>query len=103
MVSDRLAQCAEVASSLEQLAVEYPGTKFVKIASDECVPGYPDSNLPTIFVYRDKKVILTLAGTGGFGDTKVTPDCEFPGPYSAEILTGRWTCMCCPRHIGLFQ
>eukprot|EP00884_Botryococcus_braunii_P007292 jgi/Botrbrau1/16564/Bobra.0262s0002.1 len=63
----KLAQCAEVAASLDQLSKEYPGTKFLKMISTECIPKYPDTSLPTILVYRSKKVALTLAGTDGFG------------------------------------
>ncbi|KAE8717102.1 SYP121 protein [Hibiscus syriacus] len=35
---------------LKELAVKYPATKFVEIISTDCIPNYPDRNLPTLGV-----------------------------------------------------
>ena len=40
--------CAILAQCLGELAGRYPGTKFVKIVSTDCIPHYPDGNLPTV-------------------------------------------------------
>lgn len=39
---------------LQELAQKYPQSKFVRIISTEAIPQYPDSNLPTVIVYKDK-------------------------------------------------
>jgi len=38
---------------LNNLARKFPATKFVKSISTTCIPNYPDSNLPTIFIYYE--------------------------------------------------
>lgn len=38
---------------LNNLARKFPATKFVKSISTTCIPNYPDSNLPTVFIYHE--------------------------------------------------
>jgi hypothetical protein len=49
-------RCEVLGRALEELAGKHPLTKFVKIVGGECIPGYPDRNMPTLLVYRDRDV-----------------------------------------------
>jgi len=68
---------------LDELASKYPATKFVKIVSTECIPNYPDRNLPTLLVYNDSNVKATFVGLHNFGGRHCTPESIifFPFPY----------------------
>ena len=33
------------------LAIKYPAVKFIKSLAEQCIPNYPDHNLPTIFIH----------------------------------------------------
>lgn len=47
---------------LNNLARKFPATKFVKSISTTCIPNYPDSNLPTIFIYYEGDLKQQFAG-----------------------------------------
>ena len=70
----RLGTSAVLSLCLDELAFKYPGTKFVKIVSTECIPSYPDQNLPTVLVYHRTQCVRTLAGLGAFGGLRTTPE-----------------------------
>lgn len=59
--------------SLEELATKYPATKFVKIISTDCIPNYPDRNLPTLLVYNNGAVKANHVGIHSFG-RRCTPE-----------------------------
>ncbi|KAF5959719.1 hypothetical protein HYC85_000928 [Camellia sinensis] len=42
-------------------------TKFVKIISTDCIPNYPDCNLPTLLVYNNGAVKANYVGLHNFG------------------------------------
>ncbi|KAF5194457.1 Phosducin-like protein [Thalictrum thalictroides] len=67
LYKEGLAECALLLGCLEELATKYPGTKFVKIISTDCIPNYPDCNLPTILVYNNSAVKATYVGLHHFG------------------------------------
>jgi len=50
-----------------QLANKYKHVKFVRGVAKECVPNYPDKNLPTVFVYRNGTLAIQWIGGGNFG------------------------------------
>ena len=50
-------ECETLGKALEELARKHPFAKFVKILGGECIPGYPDRNMPTLLVYRDRDVV----------------------------------------------
>jgi hypothetical protein len=56
------------------LATRYPATKFVKIISTDCIPNYPDRNVPTILVYNNSAVKGTYVGLQKFGGKRCTPE-----------------------------
>jgi hypothetical protein len=54
--------CALMTEYLNHLARKFPSTKFVKSISTTCIPNYPDSNLPTIFIYYEGDLKHQFAG-----------------------------------------
>lgn len=74
LYKDGNAGCQVLAKALDQVAEKYPGTKFVKIVSTECIPNYPDTNLPTLLVYRDTDVHKQFVGLGPFAGYNTTPE-----------------------------
>ena len=77
---------------LDELAFKYPATKFVKIMSTECIPSYPDRNLPTVLLYHASQCVRTLAGLGAFGGLRVTPNSA--GPLVTQGSTGGCALWC---------
>lgn len=70
----RIRECGVLAECLDELSGKYPGTKFVKMISTDCIKNYPDKNLPTIIVYNKSKVKASLVGMKNFGGQKCTPE-----------------------------
>ncbi|KAK8710290.1 hypothetical protein V6N13_145622 [Hibiscus sabdariffa] len=66
-------ECGLLLRCLEELAVKYPATKFVKIISTDCIPNYPDRNLPTLLVYNSGAVKANYVGLHSFG-RRCTPE-----------------------------
>ncbi|XP_010250948.1 PREDICTED: phosducin-like protein 3 [Nelumbo nucifera] len=66
-------ECGLLLRCLEELASRYPATKFVKIISTDCIPNYPDRNLPTLLVYNNGAVKGTYVGLHHFG-RRCTPE-----------------------------
>mmetsp|Transcript_36014 Transcript_36014/g.84108 ORF Transcript_36014/g.84108 Transcript_36014/m.84108 type:complete len:159 (-) Transcript_36014:218-694(-) len=52
---------------LEKLARKHPHIKFVQIAHDDCIPNYPDRNLPTLLLYKDDELLGQCVGVSAFG------------------------------------
>lgn len=75
LIKDHIVACLVMQDTLKQLAERFPKTKFVEIISTDCIPNYPDSNLPTLIVYHKKKCIKTIAGAMQFGALP-TPESE---------------------------
>ena len=71
---DNVPQCKILNQCLELLATRYPYTKIVKMLSTDCIPGYPDENLPTILLYRNTKCVKNVVGLGSFGGLSISPD-----------------------------
>ena len=75
LCKDSVGDCGILNTCLGDLAQRFPATKFLKIVSTDCIPGYPDENLPTMLLYRDTKCVATLVGLGEFGGRRGTsPD-----------------------------
>jgi len=72
---DTVPDCGILDACLEALAERYKGvTKFVKIVSTDCIPGYPDAHLPTMLLYQGKKCVKTIVGLGAVGGQGTSPD-----------------------------
>lgn len=81
--SELLGQC------FEELAKKYSGTKFVKIIATDCIPNYPDRNVPTVLVYNQTNVKATLVGLHQFGGRQCTPeDVAFTLCQVGAVLVG---------------
>jgi hypothetical protein len=52
-------------------------------AAAECIPGYPDDNLPTVLLYRDGKCAHTLVGLRQFGGASTSPELVSGGGEAA--------------------
>ena len=76
---------------LERLAAKFCDVKFVAIPHDDCIPGYPDANLPTLLLYRDDDLLGQRVGTapyGGkdYGIDDVEWELSVAGILSSELL-----------------
>lgn len=84
-----IPECELLGQCFEDLAKKYTGTKFVKIISTECIPKYPDRNLPTVLVYNQTNVKATLVGLHHFGGRRCTPeDVAFTLCQLGPVLSG---------------
>ncbi|XP_014471767.1 PREDICTED: viral IAP-associated factor homolog [Dinoponera quadriceps] len=54
--------CTLINQHLTSLARKFPTTKFLKSISTTCIPNWPDSNLPTIFIYCNGNMVKQLIG-----------------------------------------
>lgn len=73
LYKESVAECRVLNQCLEELAAQYPYTKFVKMVSTDCIPGYPDDNLPTVLLYKSKKCVNNLVGLNAFGGLSTSP------------------------------
>ena len=60
LTSSDTERTGRVEEAVRQLAGDYRMTKFVLIPSRSAIPNWPDSNLPSIFLYRHGKMQLEL-------------------------------------------
>ncbi|KAF8705759.1 hypothetical protein HU200_030962 [Digitaria exilis] len=74
LYKDGIPECGLLQNCLEELSTRYPATKFVKIISTDCIPNYPDRNVPTILVYNNSAVKGTYVGLQKFGGKRCTPE-----------------------------
>ncbi|XP_016920812.2 viral IAP-associated factor homolog [Apis cerana] len=54
--------CTLINQHLINLAKKFPTTKFLKSISTTCIPNWPDSNLPTIFIYHNGNMVKQIIG-----------------------------------------
>ncbi|KAK4603364.1 hypothetical protein RGQ29_012060 [Quercus rubra] len=73
LYKEGIPECTLLMRCLEELATKYPATKFVKIISTDCIPNYPDRNLPTLIVYNNGAVKANHVGIHSFG-RRCTPE-----------------------------
>ena len=52
---------------LERLAAKHRAVKFCRIGHHDCIPDYPDANLPTLLMYRDDDLLRQCVGLAAFG------------------------------------
>ncbi|WVZ17636.1 hypothetical protein V8G54_010618 [Vigna mungo] len=84
LYKDGIPECGLLMQSIEELARKYPATKFVKIISTDCIPNYPDRNVPTLLVYNNGAVKGNYVGLHSFG-RRCTPEANFL-PVIAVLL-----------------
>lgn len=66
--------CSILSACFEELAVKHPNSKFVKIISTDCIPNYPDQNLPTVLIYHNGSCQQHLVGLANWGGKRTTPE-----------------------------
>jgi len=59
---------------LSNVASRHKDIKFVKIVGNECIPGYPARNCPTLLLYNDGVASGHLKGTSQLGGQAMTAD-----------------------------
>ncbi|TGZ31980.1 viral IAP-associated factor homolog [Temnothorax longispinosus] len=64
--------CTLINQHLANLARKFPATKFLKSISTTCIPNWPDSNLPTIFIYHDGNMVKQIIGPLEFRGMKLS-------------------------------
>uniref|UniRef100_A0A0D6QUG6 Phosducin domain-containing protein n=1 Tax=Araucaria cunninghamii TaxID=56994 RepID=A0A0D6QUG6_ARACU len=74
LYKDGFPECEILGQCLDEMAAKYSSTKFVKIISTDCIPNYPDRNLPTVLVYNSSNVKATYVGLHHFGGRHCTPE-----------------------------
>lgn len=62
LYKDSVEECRLLSGYLDRLAEKYPATKFVSIIGDQCIPNYPDKNLPTMLIYRNGELHRQIIG-----------------------------------------
>jgi len=70
--------CQVLKACMQDLAAQYKYVKFLTILSTECIPNYPDENLPTLLVYHDGQCKRTIVGTRSLGVDRISPESEHP-------------------------
>ncbi|KAI8032426.1 Phosducin-like protein 3 [Camellia lanceoleosa] len=73
LYKDGYPECGILLQCLKKLATKYPATKFVKIVSTDCIPNYPNRNLPSLLVYNNCVVKANYVGLYNFG-RRCTPE-----------------------------
>ncbi|XP_051156151.1 viral IAP-associated factor homolog [Leptopilina boulardi] len=66
--------CTLINQHLASLARKFPTTKFLKSISTTCIPNWPDSNLPTIFIYANGEMKKQIIGPIELRGMKLTED-----------------------------
>lgn len=74
LFKDAVNDCGILNACLGELSERYHNTKFLKIISTECIPGYPDENLPTVLLYHNTKCVHTFVGLAAVGGKATSPD-----------------------------
>ncbi|KAG0210145.1 Phosducin-like protein 3 [Mortierella sp. NVP41] len=74
LYKEYLPICKLMGAHLATVAARNKATKFVKIIGDQCIPNYPDRNLPTLLIYGDGDVKAQLVGAAQLGGLNMKPE-----------------------------
>ncbi|KAG0077679.1 Phosducin-like protein 3 [Podila epicladia] len=66
--------CKLMGAHLATVALRNKATKFVKIIGDQCIPNYPDRNLPTLLIYGNGDMKAQLLGAAQLGGMNMKPE-----------------------------
>jgi hypothetical protein len=72
LFQNSVVECNLLTEALTVVAKKFPKVKFLRIRSTSAVENWPDSNLPTIFVYTDGALATQLIGVGELGGKRLT-------------------------------
>ncbi|CAG9462693.1 unnamed protein product [Pedinophyceae sp. YPF-701] len=71
---EHVSTCVVLQQCIDELARKFPNTKFVRIVSTEASPGYPDTALPTLLLYKDGNKVKDFVGMEIFGGRISNPE-----------------------------
>ncbi|KAG0226107.1 hypothetical protein BGW41_004266 [Actinomortierella wolfii] len=74
LYKDYLPICKLMSAHLATVAARNRATKFVKIIGDQCIPNYPDRNLPTLLIYGHGDMKMQLVGASQLGGMNMKPE-----------------------------
>ncbi|KAF9972608.1 hypothetical protein BGZ73_004233 [Actinomortierella ambigua] len=74
LYKDYLPICKLMSAHLATVAARNRATKFVKIIGDQCIPNYPDRNLPTLLIYGHGDMKMQLVGASQLGGMSMKPE-----------------------------
>ncbi|KAM7358766.1 viral IAP-associated factor [Cochliomyia hominivorax] len=66
--------CALIHHHMQQLAIRFPQTKFLRSIATTCIPNFPEKNLPSIFVYYEGQMKKQFIGPLELRGEKLTLD-----------------------------
>ena len=66
------SDCARLKRSFDECACKYSDTKFLEIMSTECIPGFPEKQLPCVIIYKNGNLVKQLTGLNPWGGPKFT-------------------------------
>ncbi|KAG1466950.1 hypothetical protein G6F46_000241 [Rhizopus delemar] len=72
LYKEYIPACKLMNRCLAELALQFKSTKFIKIVSDQCIPNFPDHNVPTLLIYGEGDLKANLAGAIQFDGMKMT-------------------------------
>ncbi|XP_031845995.1 phosducin-like protein 2 isoform X3 [Nomia melanderi] len=64
--------CTLINQYLANLARKFPTTKFLKSISTTCIPNWPDTKVPTIFIYHNGSMVKQFIGPMELRGMKLT-------------------------------
>ncbi|KAG0298351.1 Phosducin-like protein 3 [Dissophora globulifera] len=74
LYKDYLPICKLMGAHLATVAAKHKACKFVKIIGDQCIPNYPDRNLPTLLIYGDGDMKTQIVGAAQLGGMNMKPE-----------------------------
>lgn len=66
--------CALINQFISELAVKFPTVKFIRSIAQTCIPNFPESNCPSIFIYHNGLVRKQIIGSAALRGSKLTID-----------------------------
>ncbi|KAG0263668.1 Phosducin-like protein 3 [Mortierella polycephala] len=74
LYKEYLPVCKLMGAHLATVAARNKSTKFVKIIGDQCIPNYPDRNMPTLLIYGNGDMKAQLVGAAQLGGLNMKPE-----------------------------
>ncbi|XP_074602933.1 uncharacterized protein LOC141856500 isoform X1 [Brevipalpus obovatus] len=66
--------CSLINQYFNQLALKFPFTKFIRSLVSLCLPDFPETNLPAVFIYQNGNKKTQIFGQEAFGGTNLKVD-----------------------------
>nr|XP_027202033.1 phosducin-like protein 3 [Dermatophagoides pteronyssinus] len=66
--------CRQLQEFFKELASKFVETKFLKSIATQCIPNFPEDNLPAVFVYLNGQLVKQLIGPIVFGMESITKE-----------------------------